>query len=220
LKTSNVSPTSSYRTGHPSSTRQVEALTEWHLPETEPNFEDIATKHPNHVNFVEQRMSAEANIEIVDGAWYPNLNLTGSIGKVGGEWPPDSQRWSVGVTLTFPFFPGTSQIYAAQTARAERDQAVYEEHSTDYKLIAALESAYDALLDAVQQVEVAKVFQQGALARSRIANGKYSSGLMTFEDWSVIDTDLVNREQNLLQSQLNAMQAQATWEAAEGIGDI
>jgi outer membrane protein TolC len=191
-----------------------------HTPATNLNFEQLAVAHPNHVNYVEQLNSAQAAVKIADGGWYPNLNLIASAGDVGPSWPPDSNRWSAGVSLTFPFFPGTSQIYSAQSARAQKLQAEYTKNSTDFKLIAALENAYEGLLDALAQVQVNEQFQTAAEARSRIANGKYNTGLMTFEDWTVIDQDLVNREQNLLQSQLNAMQAEATWESAEGVGDL
>ena len=50
--------------------------------------------------------------------------------------------------------------------------------------------------------------------------GKYNTGLMTFEDWSVIETDLINREQNLLNAQNNAVQAMASWEQAIGVSDL
>jgi outer membrane protein len=201
-------------------TLTVSGELEWKVPPTEPDFPTIAMNNPNHTNLVDQRISAEAAVQIADGGWYPNLNLIGSLGKVGPNWPPQDGRWSVGISMNFPFFPGTSQIFAAETARAQKMQAEYLVHSTDFKLVAGLENAYDALLDAAAQVDVAQSFQVGAEARSRIANGRYGAGLMTFEDWSVIDTDLVNRQQTLLQSKLNAMQAQASWEAAEGIGDI
>ena len=193
---------------------------EWHIPKDRLNFEDISLKNPSHVNFDELRVSAGAAVEVADGGWYPNLNAVGSVGKVGSEWPPDQQRWSLGLTLTFPFFAGTSQISASQTARATRAQAEDQEHSTDFKLVAGLENAYEAFLDAAGQVDVAQAFLVGAQARSKIANVDYGAGLMTFEDWTVIDSDLVTREQNLLQNQLNAMQAEATWESAMGVGDI
>jgi outer membrane protein TolC len=192
----------------------------WQVPDHEPDFERMAVNNPSHVNAIEQYRASDFNVQVVDGGWMPNVGLIGSLGRVGQTWPPQNERWSVGISLTFPFFPGTAQIFAAETARAQRLQAEFQEHSTDYKLIAGLENAYDALLDAAAQVQVNEVFREGAAARSRIANGKYGSGLMTFEDWSVIDADLVNREQNLLQSQLNAMQTQASWELAQGIGDI
>lgn len=193
---------------------------QWHVPSRPPVFEEVAAQNPNHVNFDELRIAADAGIEVADGGWYPNLNLLSSIGKVGPGWPPEQERWSIGLTLTFPFFPGTTQISAAQTARAELAQAEDQEHSTDFKLIAAMENAYEGFLDAIGQVDVAQAFLVGAAARSKIANGRYGAGLMTFEDWTVIDSDLVNREQNLLQNQLNAVQAEATWESALGVGEV
>lgn len=191
-----------------------------HAPVMRPDFEGLALAHPNHVNFAQQRMSADAGVMVADGAWYPNVNLIGSIGDVGSSWPPDQQRWSVGVSLTFPFFPGTSAYYNSQSARALKRQAEFTEHSTDFKLVAAMENAYEGLLDAVTQVQVAEDFKLAAQERSIIANGKYKSGLLTFEDWTLIDQDLVTREQNLLNSQLSAMQAEATWDSAIGRGDI
>lgn len=193
---------------------------EWRAPATESNFEDIAAKNPTHLNSIHLQKAADAAVEVADSGWYPNLNLIGTIGRVGSDWPPQSERWSAGVALTVPLFPGTSQIFSAEAARAQKMQAEFQEHSVDFKLIAGLENAYDALLDAISQVEVARDFEVAAQARSRIANGRYRSGLMAFEDWSVIDADLVNREQTLLQAELAAMQAQANWDNAQGTGDI
>jgi outer membrane protein TolC len=191
-----------------------------HTPSEKMDFESLAGNHPNHVNYVELMKSADAYIEIEDGNWYPNLNFLASVGNVDSEWPPDGHRWSLGLTLTFPFFPGTSTYYGSKNARALKYEADAQLKATDYTLIATLENSYEALLDAVGQVSVAEEFQSAAEARSKIANGKYNTGLMTFEDWTVIDQDLVNREQTLLQSQLNAMQAEATWESAAGIRDF
>jgi len=196
---------------------RVEGELAGHAPQEPVNFEAIAAAHPSHVNYVEQEKSADAYIEVEDGNWYPNLNLLASIGNVDSQWPPQQSRWSVGLTVTFPFFPGPSNYYDSKNARALKREADAQLNNTDFTLIATLESSYEALLDALGQVDVAEQFQVAARERSKIANGKYNTGLMTFEDWTVIDQDLVNREQNLLQSELGAMQAEATWENSAGI---
>ncbi len=84
---------------------KIKGQLEWRLPKQIPVYEDITVNNPNHINFEEQRISADAGVKVADGGWYPNLNLIGSIGRVGTQWPPDEDRWSVGVSLTFPFFP-------------------------------------------------------------------------------------------------------------------
>jgi outer membrane protein TolC len=142
------------------------------------------------------------------------------VGKLGNSFPPDNNRWSVGITISFPFFPGTSTIYGTKSADALRDQAELNTASTDNKLIAALQQAYNNLQDAIANLRVAEEFARAAKARSTIATEKYNTGLMSFEDWTVIETDQVNRDQTLLLNSRNAMQAEASWENALGKGAI
>jgi outer membrane protein TolC len=189
-------------------------------PAGPPDFQKIVQSHPGHIQAYQQERSADANVEINNGNWYPDLNLTGAVGKTGPSYPPDTDRWSVGLTLVFPFFPGTSTIAGVDSAHALKHQAEFQLTSADLKLEAGLEQAYEALLDAIGQVTVADDFYVAAKSRSTIADGKYNTGLMTFEDWSVIDADYTTRQQTLLLNQRNAKQAEANWESAEGIGDI
>ncbi len=180
----------------------------------------LATKHPTHTQAYFQQAAADAGIMIAEQGWYPELNVTGFVGKTGPDFFPQTNRWSVGAQIVFPFFPGTSHIFSAETARAQKNQTDHQLRSTDYKLIAALEQTYSAVKDAIETVKVSSDFAEAAKARSIISTEKYNTGLMAFEDWSVIETDLVNREQTLLVNQRNAMQAEANWEAAQGTGAI
>lgn len=189
-------------------------------PQANLDFSSLATHHPSHNQVVYQKMAAEAGIEVADQGWYPNLSANAFVGRTGQDFFPNTEHWSVGISLAFPFFPGTSNIFNSQYARAQLRQAEFTQTSTDNKLISAMETAYGNLVDAVEQVKVADEFVQAAKARSIIANEKYGTGLMTFDDWTVIETDLINRQQTLLQSQLTAKQAEASWENALGIGDI
>jgi outer membrane protein TolC len=191
-----------------------------HDPPSNPDLRKLAVINANHVQAFQQAVAADANVAIQQGNYYPNVSLTGFLGNFGSAFPPDTTRWSAGVSITFPFFPGTSTIYGVQNAVALRGQADYNTTSTDNKLIAALESGWDGLRDAIAQMKVGQQFAEAARARSVIATEKYNTGLMDFEDWSVIEIDLATREQNLLQYQLNAMQAEATWELAVGKGDV
>lgn len=199
---------------------RVEGELGGHTPGPRPDFEALAISHPNHVNYVQQSLAADAGVQIANANWMPDLNIIGSIGTVGASWPPMHERWSIGLSLTFPFFPGTSTLYAVEAAHAQRTQARLNETSTDNKIIANLEDAFEGLMDAVEQQSVAEEFEKAAKARSLIANGKYNTGLMTFENWALIDSDFVTRQLNLLQSQLAAMQAEANWESAKGTGEL
>ncbi len=184
------------------------------------DFRSLARGNPNHLQTYYSQVAADAGVQIADQGWYPNVNLTGFVGRTGDNFPPDTNRWSVGLTLSFPFFPGTSQIFSSQSARALRVKADYALSSMDNNLISGLETAYANLKDAIQQWRVAQEFHDAAHARSIIADEKYNTGLMVFEDWTVIETDRINRDQTLLSSENNAMQAEAAWELALGTGAI
>jgi outer membrane protein TolC len=191
-----------------------------HIPVEASDFSNLIQKNPTHVQNYQTWVAAQEQVRINNGNWFPNFNLSGSLGRTGPEWPPPSDRWTVGLVFTYPLFPGTTNISLSESAYALKHQAEYLMVSGDNKLIAGLETAYAGLLDAIGQVKVAQDFYIGAQARSVIADGKYNTGLMTFEDWSVIDTDYTTRQQNLLTNQRNAMQAEAIWENALGTGDI
>ena len=180
----------------------------------------LVPKHPSFLQAYYQRVAADEGIRIANQGWYPNVSLNAFVGKSGTEFFPQNNRWSVGVSIAFPFFPGTSQIFTSENAYAVFRQAEYTESSTANKLLAGIEQAYGNLVDAIEQVKVSQEFNDAAKARSVIATEKYNAGLMTFEDWTVIETDLINRAQTLLQNQLSAVQALIAWENALGISDM
>jgi outer membrane protein TolC len=56
--------------------------------------------------------------------------------------------------------------------------------------------------------------------RAEIARSKYNNGLTTFDDWDLIESDLINRQRAVLSSQGNRVVAEAAWEQAQGRGAL
>jgi hypothetical protein len=50
----------------------------------------------------------------------------------------------------------------------------------------------DAFVEAVEKTKVDNSFWEAASTRARIARQKYNNGLLTFEDWDVIENDLID----------------------------
>ncbi|HQP11114.1 MAG TPA: TolC family protein, partial [Candidatus Omnitrophota bacterium] len=51
---------------------------------------------------------------------------------------------------------------------------------------------------------------------AKIANAQYSSRLTTFNDWIIIEGNLVNAQKNYLDAQENLLVAEAYWVQAKG----
>lgn len=73
-----------------------------------------------------------------------------------------------------------------------------------------------AFMDAIGLQKVAKEFLEASQVRAIISRGRYQAGLMTFEDWDLIETDLINRQKIELQSRRDVVFAEAALEQSQG----
>lgn len=164
--------------------------------------------------------AAKAGVDLVASNFWPSLDVSGSTSRQGSDWFPDDQRNSVALTLTVPIFNGGKDYYGARSAGAKESAAEATREGLERQLRTQLEQAYANYVQAVAKLAVDEDFLKAANARAEIARNKYSNGLMSFEDWDLIENDLINRQKAVLQSQRERVTAEASWELALGDGVI
>ena len=59
---------------------------------------------------------------------------------------------------------------------------------------------------------------KAAQVRAEIARSQYTSGLLAFEDWDLIENDLIENEKQALLARRTAARAAAAWDRALGKG--
>ncbi len=148
--------------------------------------------------------------------FFPQVYLSGSVGRTNDAWPPQNDAWSAGVTLSLPLFEGGRRIAQAQKARSGYTQAQDEERSGRDGVIYTLEKTWKDFQDAIDTVSVEQKFLEAAVERARIANAQYSSGLITFDDWIIIENNLVSVKKAYLDAQADLLVAEAYWVQAQG----
>lgn len=188
----------------------------WSPAEPSPDFKQWVHATPDYRQAEAQWQVAEADSLIARGDFFPQVALQGSYSKVGSNFPPDTKRWSVGISVAFPFFPGGQNIFNYQSANAEAHKADLLKTNTDNVILAKLQQTHTALIDAIGLQKVAKEFVDASEARAIVSRGKYQTGLMSFEDWDLIETDLINRQKTELQSRRDVVLAEAAFEQAQG----
>jgi outer membrane protein len=185
------------------------------------DFRQIALNTPDHHQALGQQNYANAGLTLARSGFFPALNLTGSFGEVGNDFfPSDSQRWSVVVGLTIPIFNGGRDYYGTKSAMALALASSTNLSSIDKQVLVKLKQAYTSFDQAIERLKVDEDFLNAASTRAEIARNKYNNGLQTFEDWDLIENDLISREKNVLQSQRDKIIGEATWEQAQGKGVI
>jgi outer membrane protein TolC len=189
-------------------------------PPTEVDFLLVAQGTPDLQRATAQVAAAKAGVSIATSTFWPSLDLSGTASRQGNDWFPGDQRNSVTLSLTVPIFSGGKDYYGARSAGARESAAEATREGLVRVLRAQLEQSYASFVQAVAKLSVDEDFLKAATARAEIARSKYRNGLMSFEDWDLIENDLINRQKAVLQSRRDRVTAEAAWEQALGNGAI
>lgn len=194
----------------------VKGTLEADRPGPSPDFAELAEETPDHKLTLAQLRVARAGVRSAKSGYYPDITASAEASRAGDNWPPEEDQWSVGVSLSFPFFPGGRNYMDVKSAEAELRRAEASARGSDDQVLLDLEQAYRDYEDAVERTDVQAEFLKAAEVRAEIARSQYTTGLLSFEDWDVIENDLIQQQKALLANQREAMVAQAAWEKAQG----
>lgn len=182
-----------------------------------PDFEQIAESVPLLQALIVQKDVSRLSLKSATADMYPSVYASGSAGKSGSNWPPDRSQWSAGVNVSVPIFSGGSQLAAQKKSRSAYNQAQAEERNGRASVILTLAESWANLQDALGQLSVQQKFLVATEERSKIAEAQYKIGLMSFDNWIIIEDDLIRAKKTLLDTQANALLAEANWIQAKGV---
>lgn len=182
-------------------------------------FIQIIQTTPSHLRVLAEQKAAEAGITIARSGFFPIVDFNASTGQSGRSFfPKNEEYWAVGLNLSFPFFSGGRDYYGIKSAKSKVVAAKENVKDVDRQLLIDLRQSYNGYIESVTKLKVDEGFKKAAVMRADIAKKKYNNGLLTFEDWDVIETDLINREKSYLQSKRDRIVREAAWELAQGKG--
>jgi len=181
-----------------------------------PDFEELAKNSPYLGKLMAQKNAASFGIKAAEANFYPQLLAQAGANKSSSHWPPENDQWNAGLTLSFPLFEGGLRLAEVDQAKALFNQAQANERSAKDGIIVTLEQTWAALQGAVETVEVQIKFLNAAQERAKISEAQYSMGLIQFDNWTIIEDDLVRAKKAFLDAQANALLAEASWIQAKG----
>ncbi|MBF0360799.1 MAG: TolC family protein [Oligoflexia bacterium] len=184
------------------------------------NVKDLVKLTPAYLQVVAEERVGKANLKLAQSAFYPSLNLNGGFGRQDDHLLPQRDRWSVGVTLTFPLFSGGKDYYGTKSAVEEVVILSSKRRDLNMQLQSDLREAYSKYLLSVEKLKVDSSFLEAAIIRAQIAKSKYNNGLISFDDWDLIENELITRQKNVLQSYKERILAEAHWQEVQGKGVI
>lgn len=187
-------------------------------PKPQIDFRDLALSTPAHRESAAKESSAEAGVVLARSFFFPTLGLTGSTGRRDDHWFPERREWTVGVNLTLPLFSGGKDYFLTRGALATYRASQSTSLNIDRETLAELKKNHADLVEAFEKIKVDESFLEAAKTRAEIGRNKYNNGLITFENWDLIENDLILRQKNALQSRRDLVIAAAAWERTQGKG--
>lgn len=147
---------------------------------------------------------------------YPTVSLSGSVGRSGSDTALEDDSWNVGVKVSIPLWTGWKTRHEVHKAQATVREAEANAAAALDKAVRTLTDAHQTCLDAEDAVAVQGRYVEAAELRAEIARQQYEDGLLGFENWVVIEDELISRKKQLLDARHNAMAAEAAWWQATG----
>jgi outer membrane protein len=184
------------------------------------DLKQLTVQTPDHLQAVAQEDSAQAGLLSARSPFFPSLNVSGQVGRTGPTFFPDNQQWSASVGISFPFFSGGRDYFNTKSSAALLSSAAANLENVNRQLLVKLGQAFSAFVESVEKLKVDEQYYQAASVRAQIGREKYNNGLLSFEEWDLIENDLIQREKNRLQSQRDRVINEAGWEQALGKGAI
>ncbi|MEI6757540.1 MAG: TolC family protein [Chlorobium sp.] len=182
-----------------------------------PDFELLAKNSPLFQQLDTRSKSARYDLDAARNAFAPELFLTSSVGRSSVQrWPFDAVDWSAGLTLSVPIYEGGIGRARVSKAMAVVSQQTAQAKSGFLQIFDTLQESWKSFQDARQMVVVQKKFLDAAIERSSIANAQYSNGLITFNDWVIIENNLVSAKKSYLNAGAALLIAEAQWIHAKG----
>ncbi|MBF0121877.1 MAG: TolC family protein [Candidatus Omnitrophica bacterium] len=181
-----------------------------------PDVEKLVETTPLLKDLVSRKEAARLGFKSAKSDFFPQVYADAGAGRGDGTWPPKTGSWSAGISVSFPIFQGGQQQAALSKARAAYKQSAADEQSGRDGVILTLAETWTQWVNDMDQESVQEKFFEAAQARADIVEAQYKSGLATFNDWTIIEDDLVRNQKALLQAKTSALLSEASWLQAKG----
>jgi len=181
-----------------------------------PDLEFLVKNHPSLQQLIAQKNSAEFSLRSAYANFSPTLTGSAGANKAGTKWTPRGDNWNLGLALSMPIFEGGLRLAQVSQAQGLLNQLKENERSTKDSLVVALEQAWVSLQDALETVDVKYKNLIATEERSKIAEAEYATGFISYDNWTIIEDNLVQAKISYLNARANALQTEANWIKAKG----
>ena len=189
-------------------------------PSDQINIDELLSNVPAAKELELDSKMAEKKTSIAKSQFYPRVDLTYKK-PLNSNFPGENgDNDSIALIFTVPLFSGLSTYYNTRSLIAEESALSFTHVNKLEKLKVEITEAHQNLLNAYALLMVNESFEVAMKLRSKIAEKKYSNGLLKFDDWNAIEKELILKQKALLSAEKNITLAWAHFDHILGRGEF
>ncbi|MGI6656137.1 MAG: efflux transporter outer membrane subunit [Desulfobulbus sp.] len=185
---------------------------------------DLLVHRPDIIAAEHRLAAAHADIHAARVAFFPRISLTGSLGLAGPEldnlFESASRTWSFMPAVTVPIFNAGRLRASLDLAEIRRDMAVAEYERTIQQAFREVSDALSARHWLMQQLDIQQQGMATQRERAHLAQLRYDNGTTSYLDVLDAQRELLQAEQETVQTQRLLLSSQVNLYAALGGGAL
>lgn len=182
-----------------------------------PDFEKIVLNMPIIKKLESEKQSKEYNLKLESLKTSPELSFSASASQSDDTFFSDKDiTHSLGLSLSIPIYQGNIRKEKIKQAKSDYDKLVLEIKNKHNEVFNNLKDNWIELNKSLFDLEVAKESLNAAKVRAEISKSKYSIGLVTFDDWIIIEDNYISSKKDFLLAQLETLNQEAKWIQSKG----
>lgn len=185
-------------------------------PRQEPDFEKLFKTNPGLLMLIAQKNAAANAAGSAISAFFPSVYVNGSANRSANTFPPQNTNWSVGVGVSLPLLDGGRLIAQSDAAQGSLRQAEADLKNGELNTMIQLKNAWNGYKDSAGSLDSQKSALDANVMRAKIADMQYKTGIITFDDWTIIQDGLVSAQKSYLSAEANLLTSEAAWIQAKG----
>lgn len=186
-------------------------------PNDSPDFQLILSSSPVLKSLEQQKESQEFNLKLESLKILPSVDVSASIGKSDNSFLSNNDlARSVGISLSVPIFAGNVRKDKIKNANSLYNQALLTITSNKNSIFNSLQTSWINFEESIFDVNTKNKYLKAYEKRSEITRAKYSIGLSTFDDWTIIEDNLISAKKAYLDAEIQTLQKEAAWIQTKG----
>jgi len=198
---------------------QTKVTTKLVIKEPEPlTPELLVSANSSFLQYYYNTKSKELNLKSLVADRLPAIATGVSYGLNDNTFFPGKESWSFSLNLSYLILDGGQKDAQEKIAISQYQQALTAERNAKLLTFYTIQEAWYNFISAYKNVGVQKKFLEAITERAKIADIQYNSGQMSYDNWMLIENDLINTQKNNFNARIDYLLGEAGLIQAKGEG--